>query len=236
MALTRTTYRWAHRSKQWEDAWRNIHSPSPARVDVTLVEESVGQTRLSVAWNADAAWSEASVTLQRQGQKREGGAESLGWNGPLETYRPLLSYEELGVMLTGEPSRLHDAIATVLGLEQLTAAIKRLEVRNRELAAPGAAVAAEKKALTTALTPLDNERAIQALPLLKRRKPDLHALSDLATGVSSEESGEAARLHAILSLTLPSIDVTEEAVAELRSAVTEMAKAGDTATESSNAG
>ncbi|GAA1814485.1 AAA family ATPase [Agromyces neolithicus] len=231
MALTRTTYRWAHRSKQWEDAWRNIHSPNPARVDVTLVEESVGPTRLSVTWNADAAWSEASVTLQRQGQKRKGGAESLGWNGPLETYRPLLSYEELGVTLTGEPSRLHDAIATVLGLEQLTEAIKRLGIRNRELAAPGAAVAAEKKALTATLAQLDDERALQALTLVKKRKHDLQALSDLATGVSGEESEEAAWLQAILSLALPSIDNTEGAVAELRSAVAEMANAGDTAAE-----
>ena len=41
-------------------------------------------------------------------------------------YRPFLSYSELGTMLDEGPTKLHDAVSSVLGLDELTAAEKAL--------------------------------------------------------------------------------------------------------------
>ena len=57
------------------------------------------------------------------GQKREQLA--LGWGAALETYRPLLSYDDLGELVTATPSELHDSIARALGLDESHAAVER---------------------------------------------------------------------------------------------------------------
>jgi hypothetical protein len=48
VALTGTTYRWQARASQWKDAWRNLHSPAAPKIEVSLAEESVGTTRVTV--------------------------------------------------------------------------------------------------------------------------------------------------------------------------------------------
>ena len=97
--MTGTTYRWQARASQWKDAWRNLHSPAAPKIEVSLAEESVGTTKVTVEWNGDELESRETY-LQRPGQHRETGIESLGWERPLETFRPLMSYDELGGLLT----------------------------------------------------------------------------------------------------------------------------------------
>ena len=135
VALTRTSYRWNERSAQWGSAWRNLHTSVPPEVQVVLAQEGVGKTVVGVTWGGDDL-KEVRPTLQRQGEKREEGIESLGWTAPMEAYRPLLSYEELGKVLGDGPSKLYDSWR-ILGLEQVTDAIKRLDERQKRLAAPG---------------------------------------------------------------------------------------------------
>ncbi|MGW1886097.1 hypothetical protein [Streptomyces sp. NPDC001970] len=48
----------------------------------------------------------------------------LGGDEDLTAYRPFLSYSELAHMIGGRPSEMYDAIASILGLEQLAAADK----------------------------------------------------------------------------------------------------------------
>ena len=43
-----------------------------------------------------------------------------GWARPLELYRPFLSYSELGALVSGQPSKMHDALQAILGLDVLT--------------------------------------------------------------------------------------------------------------------
>ena len=51
----------------------------------------------------------------------------LGWDSALEMYRPLMSYDELSGILEGSPSAFYDQLYKLLGLEQLTDAMARLD-------------------------------------------------------------------------------------------------------------
>jgi hypothetical protein len=66
--------------------------------------------------------------------------ETLGWDRAIVSYRPFLSYSELGSMLDEGPSKLYDALSIVLGLEDLVTAQEAL----------GKARLARQKALDTA--------------------------------------------------------------------------------------
>jgi hypothetical protein len=39
--------------------------------------------------------------VQRHGQKKQPGLSTLGWADAIETYRPMLTYDELGALLSG---------------------------------------------------------------------------------------------------------------------------------------
>lgn len=228
VALTFTSYRWNERSAQWGSAWRNLHANVPPEIQVVLAQEGVGKTVVGVTWDGDDL-KEIRPTLQRQGEKREEGIESLGWTAPMEAYRPLLSYEELGKVLGDGPSKLYDSLARILGLEQVTDAIKRLDERQKRLAAPGKALAEAKRTLRTTLAGLDDERAAAAEKLLAARALDSAALRALAAGTTTED-GTIAHLRALANLTTPEPTDAERAAAELVAAVEAMSVAGDAVT------
>lgn len=225
VALTGTSYRWHARASQWKERWRNIHDGNPARIDVTLAEEGSGATILSVEWPPESALDGMVTSLQRQGEKKQAGTASLGWAGPLETYRPLLTYEELGAVLTAEPKVLYDAISTVLGLEQLTRAVKALDEHRKEVVAPQTDLRNQKNALVQSMQSIVDERATRAAALLTARVLDLGALRRLATGAVTD-MGVGVQLRAILMLILPGVEECESAASRLKAAVGSLAHAG----------
>ncbi|GAA1061843.1 AAA family ATPase [Agromyces bracchium] len=231
-ALLGTTARWQERrGAAWDGAWRNLHDGDPASIEVTLTEEHVGQTKIGVAWEAEAARDAHTTFLQRPGQKREAGLASLGWDAPLATYRPLLTYDELGAILTSEPSKLYDKLANVLGLEQLAGAVKRLEAHAKQLSLPEKEATDRKRSAVGALESIadDDERAQAARAALRKRDPDLASLRAIATGVSESTDRSGDPLHAVLGLHLPSSGEVNEAVARLRTATEQAAIVGDDA-------
>lgn len=231
VAPTGTTYRWRARASQWKESWRNMHAGDPTRIDVTLAEEGVGPTRLTVEWASNSDLDAMVTSLQRQGEKKMAGAASLGWAGPLETYRPMLTYEELGALLAAEPKVLYDAISTVLGLEQLAAAVKALDEHRRTLVAPEAALRSDKKAIVQSLEGLVDERATEASTLLAAKTLDVAQLRHLATGTTKDE-GVGSRLRSLLGLSLPSDFECRGAADELMAAVGQLAEVGDRLGES----
>ncbi|MFE1664098.1 AAA family ATPase [Microbacterium sp. P02] len=231
LALTQTTYRWREKSSLWQDAWRNIHYPGDTEIDVTLVEESVGDTTLSLRWPEDAGWSDARSTLQRKGEKRETGIAGLGWAAPLESYRPLMSYDELGAILAAEPSKLHDALSKVLGLEQVANALRLLSARAKTLSEPTAALTLAKREAKVALDGVSDPRSAEAARLLRPTKLDVTALSRLASGTGDDDSGNISRLKQVLACSLPTLDDVDAAAGALKAAVGRLAAAGDTAVE-----
>lgn len=231
VALTGTTYRWLARASQWKEQWRNLHEGQPARIDVTLAEEDVGPTRITVEWAPNAELNDMRVSLQRHGAKKQEGIDTLGWAGPLETYRPMLTYEELGALLASEPKVLYDAISTVLGLEQVSQAVKALDEHRKALAAPESGLKRRKTTLVMSLRTLDDERAAESLRLLSARRLDLARLRELATGTSDETPSSPVR--SLLQLALPDEEACVLAAAALSAAAQHVVQVGAQAGDAS---
>lgn len=226
VALTSTSYRWRRRSGQWSEQWRNLHVGSAPRIRVRLAEEGAGHTDLGVDWPVDGKLEQAVTWAQRHGRKREPGLGSLGWEGPLETFRPLLTYEELGALLTSEPSALHDALSSVLGLDQLSTALKALDSESKEAKARTKALKADNKELRERLAALQDDRATEAVALLSKRVLDIPRLRQLATGTGDQDRS-GGWLRELAAMTLPTAAETTAAAAELEAAVGTLAAAGD---------
>ena len=135
LALTGTSMRWASgRAKVWQEGWRNLHHAGSRSIEVRLSADGrAGQQVVRRAWAADDGLGAGTATLQRPGGPIE-SVTAAGLDPALATYRPFLSYNELGTLLEEGPSKLYDAISQVLGLEllvegeaRLTEARKRLE-------------------------------------------------------------------------------------------------------------
>ena len=106
MALTGESYRWLSRTAVWTDSWRNPHGGATASIKVEIAEEGAGLATIRLDWTSEARLEDCSRWVQRAGKKRQPGFDSLGWAGPMELYRPLLSYDELGDVLDGGPTEL----------------------------------------------------------------------------------------------------------------------------------
>ena len=225
--LTGDTYRWKSKSSvEWRQQWRNLHHEHAA-VTIGFVESEALPLTVTATWPDGATDVGAAVVkIQRKGQKQSDGLEGLGWGRPLEQYRPILSYDELGGLLESGRAQLYDALASILGVEQLGHALKRVQARLKERKAPEAAATARRKQLLADAGGLADERAEEAARLLKKASPDVAALRALATGSAVPDTGPLQPLRTLAALTLsfsPS-DVTE-AVSRLRAAVAGLADA-----------
>ena len=99
---------------------------SPCEVRIGLAVDDFGTTTVGRDWADGAALDDRATWTQRVGKRREQGLANLGWDAATELYRPILSYEELSGLLQAGTSQLHDALARILGLEQITDAGIRL--------------------------------------------------------------------------------------------------------------
>ncbi|GGC53587.1 AAA family ATPase [Hoyosella rhizosphaerae] len=227
-AISGSSYRWRNKknAKVWTRSWRNLHRPVPCELRVRLAVEDQGAVTIGVDWAGDSL-DDSSVWVQRRGEKRIPGVESLGWQAAVELYRPILSYDELGGLFEEGPSVLYDALAKLLGLEQIADAENRLgtELRFRKQARTDATAAARN--LKSALAGSDDERAALALKQISR-SGDLVTVTKLATGSNTGGSdGVLNQLRAIAALTIPPRDVIEARVAAVRSAVAALAEQSD---------
>jgi DNA repair exonuclease SbcCD ATPase subunit len=172
LALTGTNSRWNDKAAVWSQNWRNLHAGDPAQIRVALAEEGSGATTIGVDWpsgeGVDVDGFKAWV--QRDGKKREDEGV-LGWGGALEMYRPLLSYDELGGILEGRPSDFYDQLHKLLGLEQLTGAMARLDAEVKQLKQPSGELRKAREALRPKLESHEDPRAATTLTQLKKRRP-----------------------------------------------------------------
>ncbi|KGN29919.1 hypothetical protein N802_10240 [Knoellia sinensis KCTC 19936] len=228
VALTGSTYRWKKKAAQWKEHWRNLHHPTGVEIVLKVAQEGVGVTTIGCSWPDDA--SEVGLVkawVQPPGGKRQPGVDHLNWSGALETYRPMMSYDELGGMLEAGPSALYDALSQALGVEQIGDGIRRLEQRHKVKKAPGDGLAIRRKQLYTEADSLPDERAVHAAQLLKKVEPDVGALRELATGVVVVDNGPLSTLRTLESLAPPRQVEVQSAADELRRAVEAMATAGE---------
>ncbi len=217
LALTGNSGRWSGRPAVWKEGWRNLHAVGPTAVTADLVTAGApGTTRIERRWEPGSELDGGSWTRQRSGEKRE-DFDGAQWREDMSTYRPFLSYSELGALIDGKPSELHDALHNLLGLGPLGEAQERLRVTRKRLADDARGVGATRRALRTELAEVDDDRVVRAVALLKPTAPDLTALAELVADIDDEE-GESAALAAVIALQVPDAATVSAATALVRAA------------------
>jgi recombinational DNA repair ATPase RecF len=238
LALTGSASRWATKSsKVWEDGWACLHYQGPRTIELRLVAEGQqGQLTVRRTWSANDGLENAKATVQRQGEPQQ-PLESLGLRDAMLTWRPFLSYSELGGLVEEGPSKLYDAISGVLGLEPWVEVEDRLATVRKQIEADVKEAKKEADRLRVLLEELDDERAAAALVALpKRGSWDLDAIEELATGAAAPMEG-AVLLESLTRVAGPDPQELTAAVDSLRSAIATVSQLADTdATRASDLG
>ncbi len=221
LLLTGDNLRWKGRSKAWGLGWRNLHQADATSLAAELLVEGRGPLIALRAWPAGAEVGVGASMVKAKG-KSEAPLATLGWTQALTTFRPFLSYNELGSMLDEGPSKLYDALSTVLGLDEfvtvqdrLTAARKGLDelVKSTKGAATALALDAEAAGATGR-----EPRAVHLAALLKARTWDQPALQALAAGGADASRQVLATLRTLAALRAPEVEAVQRAVTTLRAA------------------
>lgn len=228
LLLTGHNQRWeGKKSKDWARGWRNLHQPASTTVSAGLVVEGVGPMTARRTWAADAGVTMSQTELRDKAKKAR-ALDALGWTSALTTFRPFLSYNELGSILDDGPSKAYDALAPVLGLDEfvqvqqtLTETRKALDQSLKLLKAAAAELAV--KAEQVSATHPQEARAAHLAGKLKARTWDLPALRKLAEGGSEVTATVLDGLRRLAMLTPPDVDAVQAAVVRLRAAVSAMA-------------
>jgi DNA repair exonuclease SbcCD ATPase subunit len=224
--LTGDLKRWQDLSAVWQDGWRNLHVPDPARISAELLVEDAGPATAERTWGSGAVFADSHSTVQFAGKKRAAGLDLLGWREALATYRPFLSHSELEAFFNG-PSRLYDLLSSVLGLEDLTTAEKRLSAARKERKAGLDEVNKDLPDLLGRLASVGDERARSCQEALISRKRDVDRALAIATGgPSGQPEGEIGRLRQLSQLMVPSQEEVNGVVTALRAAADALDESG----------
>lgn len=227
LALTGENKRWEDRTAVWKEGWRNLHTPEdePAAIAVQLTEDGApGTTTVTREWAPGAVLGSANEHVWVG--DTEQSLAGTGWARPLELYRPFLSYSELGALVSGKPSSMHDAMQAILGLDLLTGMEKRLTEERRSAEADTKAAKNELPALLAKLAAHPDERARLAERAIGGRTKDLAALDALMVAADVAGDGLPSLLKQVTAITLPTAESAAAAVrrlVEARAAVAALA-------------
>src|SRR5574341_2021429 len=231
--LTGDNRRWSdRRSVIWREGWRNLHHPVPTEISAHLAVEGVnGGTVVRRWWPEGAGLEESRTAVQPHGRPKT-DLGFCGWQQELAAFRPFLSYNELGSMLDEEPSKLHDALSSVLGLEDLVTVEKLLGEARRTREAAYKQEREALKGLLPALEQLDDDRARRCVQALAGKGWDIDAVESVLAGtLDGEAVGELEVLRRLVSIEAPSMERVMEATERLRGAAAAMAKVARTDAE-----
>lgn len=227
-AVTSSSYRWKNKAKLWADSWRNLHSPDPCEVRVGLTVEGSQPTVVGVDWPIGATLHDNEAWTQTGKQKRTVGTDELGWKSAVELHRPILSYDEIGGLVEDSPSTLYDALAKLLGLDEIADAEKRLIAALKAAKIPRQRANEDLRQLKEIVAESADERAQSAVTQLKKRTHDLDEVLALATGSGSAVAPTLSGLRRCATLAVPQKSAIEVVVADLRVAVADTVEhAGD---------
>lgn len=215
--LTGENRRWATRSSIWKEGWRNLHQGKRGRVEAEFAVESVpGGAKVSRKWGeAEDLKTVGEAVVQPHG-KPKASLSALGWSESVENYRPFLSYSELGSLLD-VPSKMYDAISSVLGLQELveTRTLLNEERKTRDKSVKG--LKSTLGPILEKLAELEDARAEAChKALAKKRTWDLEAVKThlSSSGADGEENLE--KLRELTLLRAPEASAVDEAIRELR--------------------
>jgi recombinational DNA repair ATPase RecF len=216
LALTGTSYRWRNKETLWAETWQNLHHPSPCEIRIGFTREGSGPFTVGVEWAPGDPLTARSSWTQPASGKRVEGTDELSWTRPLEVYRPVLSYDELGRLFDGGPSALYDALAKLLGLEVLTDTEKLLTSKLKEIKSTRDRADHERKRLITVLGEHLDERTERATALLKKRGVALQDILGLVTGGADAQLQTVPALRALTQLEAPTVDEIDAVANRLR--------------------
>jgi energy-coupling factor transporter ATP-binding protein EcfA2 len=215
--LTGTVLRWdLHKAAVWRDSWRCKHVLGSTEISADFLVEGTGATVAVRGWPAGAGFDESVAWVQRTGQKR-GGIDDLGWADALAEHRPFLSHTELEAFF-GRPSELHDLLESVLGLEDLTTAVSRLNAARKQREDAMTEVKSALQLLRDRLDQVDDERAEACRIALGGKTWDLAAVLAAAVAGEVPDGGQLERLRGLSRLPAPTAGGVDSAAAGLREA------------------
>jgi DNA repair exonuclease SbcCD ATPase subunit len=219
LLLTSQTYRWKDRSLVWKGGFRNLHHKKTALGATLALEGEKDALTVVREWKDEAALEEGETWAQVHGKPR-GELKALGWAEALESYRPFLSYNELGEMLVEGPSQLYDALARILGLDDLVRAQNGLgEARSlREKLQKD--VERERKELLDALAGSADERSVKTRAVLAKKEKGLADIESVVLGSTLRESDSDLEVLRRLSvLHVAPVETARQIVQAVRDAV-----------------
>jgi DNA repair exonuclease SbcCD ATPase subunit len=219
LLVTGDTYRWAHRAKVWKLGWRNLHHKTAAIEAAFNIEGEKGTTVVATRWKDDADLEGAETFAQTHGKPRTELA-ALRWEQALATYRPFLSYNELGSMLDEGPAKLYDALAVILGLEELTEATETLAEARRTREKAHKEAEQRRDEILDLLRRIDDDRARSLVVAIEKKDWGLEA-AEAALAKATSSSGadsEVQILRQLANLQAPTPEAIATVVRELREA------------------
>ncbi|MFC7527589.1 AAA family ATPase [Actinoplanes sp. GCM10030250] len=214
LSLTGDSKRWAENNKIFRDGWRNLHSPAQAAIELTTrYDGDPNPVLLRRRWRDEDTEPGQAVAEVKHGENTYDNVDALGWRQPLEAYRPLLTANDLGRLISSRPSDLFDALAPLLAIEPVTNAEALLKIVRRELDQQLKAVSDRRKQLRQALGGVDDDRARAAAKLLASTRPNLDAVDKLLAGADDTDP-ESAAYRSLTTLPDPPSAVDVTAVAQ----------------------
>lgn len=222
LLLTGDNMRWKGRAKAWGLGWRNLHAGDATSIAADMLVEGTGPITVSRTWPVGADVSAGAPVVKVKG-KRETPLAAMGWTQQLTTFRPFLSYNELGSMLDDGPSKLYDALSLVLGLDEFVVVQDRLAAARKALDELVKIAKSSANALVVEAdrigTSSGEPRAVQLGALLKASTWDLSKLQALGQGGSGTTQQVLETLRRLTMLRPPDVDVVQASVSRVRTAV-----------------
>lgn len=228
--LTGDSLRWADKTRVWKEGWRNLHEGSATRIAARFqVEGKPGFTTVERTWSEGDGFNDAVTTAQHRGEART-DLSGVGWEQPLNLYQPLLSYNQLGRIVTDRPSVLFDKLTAVLGLKPLDDAAKVLSTVRKEREKIDKEVHADREKLIRDLAGLEDERAEKAVTALRDGGSALDSLPDFASKISPGQEA----LQALADLRPPGEKQVRKVASDLEDAHTKISSLAGTDTEAAD--
>lgn len=214
--LTGDSKRWEGRNKEWKEGWKNLHAKGGPYVEATFAVEGSDPVVLRRVWSEEADLEDSELRVRRGTQVLE-GLDALGWGDAVKDFRPFLTYAELGALLS-KPSELYDSLKGILGLDEVTAASKRLANARKLREDRQKKVKDECKRLLQLLEQIvDEPRAQRCREAIKGRGWKLDVVADMVRSGQADDHDETAQqLGQLMQLQLPTLDAVGHAVTALR--------------------